>query len=1100
MDLRGIWRFRLDKEDEGIKKSWYQEMLENAIQISGTLQEQGYGDRIGEDTPFVDGLHDRLWFLREEMQDFRENGEVCVPFLAQPCRHYLGAAWYQRDLEISPEWENKSIELFMELVRWKTTVWIDDVCFGDFTSLCVPHRYHLGVLKPGRHVLTVRVDNRMILPYRPDAHGVSDSVGHTWNGIAGRVELAARDEVFIENIAAYPDCSLKTIRLKLQTGNDGEERGCWAVISGEALLCEKGEQFVFFLKKGQTSQEFEMRLREDALPWDEFSPVLHELAVSLYGEDGSLLTREKVSFGLRDITTEGRRFLLNGRVISFRGTHDGGCFPLTGYPAYELKEWRRICGICREWGLNHIRFHSWCPPEAAFLAADEAGIYLQIETGMWNYFIQGGEIEQELYRETDRILEAFGNHPSFLLLSSGNEPHGEYKPVVKKWVEYCRRVDNRHLYCAQSGWLWPIPPEKLEVTDYFYTCSRYNTSKMRGREGWFGADYQRYLEDMEAPFICHELGQYCSYPDFSQIEKFRGYLRPGNFVGFRNLARRHGLLGRNKDFVMASGHLQLLAYKEEIEANLRTPGFSGFSLLDLHDYPGQGGALVGLLDVFWDPKPYAEPGHFRRFCGATVPLARLERVNYRIGEKLCAEVEIACYEQQDYRGSRVYWRLLDESGEIHGQGCFAGQDIPTGGNTHVGRIEQPLETFPAPGRGLLEIGIEGTGVQNSWEIYVYPQKTDCRVPEGVLVAVTLADAMKGLAEGKKVLFLPRREMLHYNSPQLSPLPTFWNGRMGPKWSRGLGMWCNTEHGALASFPTESAAGWQWMEILENARGMNVEGLPEELAPFLCPIDDWNRSYRLALAFEARLNGGKLLVCSADLPGLAKENLAAAQLLQSFLTYMDSERFAPEVEVTEEQLGTFLLDTAIMIKKRVGIQLVEGFAPGEAEPETNPVKNLLDGDPNTYWLAGGNYGGSYPFTLELTVPEPVKLRGLRLLPRQNHRDWEGQVKACEVYAEQEDGWGKVYEGELSASAGTKEIFFSKAIVVSRLRLRLLEGFGADNLFFWDRREKVGFFSRRESYRDECASMAEVDFICVDAEETEAPCITYQDAATASEEIY
>ncbi len=1231
MNLQGTWRFCLDEQNVGVDEKWYCRRLPDRIQVSGILQAQGYGNVVTEDTPLVDGLHDRLWFLREEMRDFGWDGKVRVPFLAQPARHYLGAAWYQREIEIPAEWEGRSLSLFMELVRWESTVWIDEVCIGSFDSLCVPHRYNLGQLQAGIHCLTVRVDNGMLYPYRPDAHGVSDSVGHSWNGIAGRVELTAENAVSIQKFAVYPDYRTKSADVRVSLLNVGKAAGCrlfvYKTVNCSAAVClsapqdEAGnaqsgplpsEQVETVLDvtaaDGSTDLEFSVSFGDGAKCWDEFTPELQKLRLLLLTEDGEMLDQRILRFGLRNIAVSGRKFLLNGRTVSFRGTHDAGCFPLTGYPPSDVEAWRKIFLVCREWGLNHVRFHSWCPPEAAFQAADEIGLYLQVETGMWNYFSRYNEIEEQLFLETDRILEAYGNHPSFVMLSSGNEPHGEYKLVVTRWVEKYRQEDSRRLYCAQSGWLWPQAPEDLHSTDYLYTCSRYNTSKMRGREGWFGRDYSSYMRDIEAPFLCHELGQYCSYPDFGQIEKFTGYLQPGNYECYRKLAEGHGLLERNEDFVKASGMLQFLAYKEEIEANLRTPEFSGFSLLDLHDYPGQGGALVGLLDVFWESKPYADAEEFRRFCSPMVALARIPKATYGTDEIFQAEVEIACYEKEDIEGACPYWQVTDREGKVYFRRDFGEMTLRTGGNTFLGKLAFSLSELPAPcccylsvgiltdrgpaltGSGdhftergkssteggdylaesgrtctgaedyLAESGRNSTGggdylaesgricmgaedhlaesgrsctgaedhlaesgrtctgdrtllTENRWKFWVYPAEADCTVPEGIRITETLAETVRALGEGQKVLFLPRAEEIHYNSPLLSSLPVFWNGRMGPKWCRGLGMWCDSAHKALQEFPTESGMEWQWSEIVEGARGMNIEGLPGEIQPFLCPIDDWNRSYRLALAFEAELCGGKLLVCSADLLGDHEHRPAARQLLHSFLKYMDSADFAPKVSVTENQLKTFLADTTIMRRTGAKVRITEGYDPGRIMYEiagkktpaakaaaSNPVERLIDGDPNTFWLAGGAYGGSYPFTLEFETPEPVSVKGLLILPRQNHRDWEGQVKSYEVYVIKNGQWDKLCEGKLGASPDAKEILFPERITLTRLRLRLLEGFSARNTGYWDRKADIGFCFVQGEYVDSSVSIAEVDFLCDDFSEGKPLRVTYREGKTDSEEIY
>lgn len=1108
ISLHGEWGFKLDEENKGIEEKWYEQALDDSLILPGTLQMQGFGNEITKDTEFVHGLHDTLWFLREEYKEFAERDKVIVPFLSQPVRHYTGAAWYQKEIYIPEEWADKHVLLKLELTRWKTTVWVDDNCCGDCDSLCVPHEYELGRLAPGTHVVTIRVDNSMLYPYRPDAHGVSDSVGHSWNGIAGKIELIPKNCVWVENVQVYPDYKTKSAAVKLNIRNiAGKPQNCNITIkkhininTSEALVKET-EAFSADISGEEKVYEFILHMGEEASLWDEFTPVLHRLEIVLGDSVQNMLyDAREVTFGLRNISTDKRKFVLNGRNICFRGTHDAGCFPLTGYPSTDLKEWRHIMSVCRSWGLNHIRYHSWCPPEAAFIAADELGMYLQIETGMWNHFTLGGDIERQLYVETDRILKAFGNHPSFVLMSSGNEPHGNYKPVVTAWVAKYRKEDNRHLYCVQSGWGWPTKPEELHVTDYLYTCSRSGGSRMRGKHGWFGKDYSEYVSDLEVPFISHELGQYCSYPDFSIMDKFTGYLQPGNYEIIKEIARKHKLLHKNSDFVKASGILQTLAYKEEVEANLRTPEYSGFSLLDLHDYLGQGSALIGLLDAFWEEKPYSDAKQFRRFCADTVPLTRIKKATYKVDELLDAGIEISCYAASDINNATVYWRLEDADGTIYKSGIFEGCTIKTGGNTHIGRIIIKLDGLKTPSVYKFVVGISDTDVENDNKLWIYPAEPDFSVFKTVKITEKLEEAVTYLKNGEKVLFLPRFEDISHNSPPLSMLPIFWNGHMGPKWSRGLGIWCDTKHPALADFPTDCGMEWQWKEIVENARGLNIESLPEELEPFVWPIDDWNRSYKLAMAFEAKAYNGKLVVCSADLKNNLENRPAARQLLYSILSYMESDSFAPAVEVMKEHLNSFMFNTTIMKDLGVRVRVTEGC--GDGDNIKFPIENIIDCNPNTYWLSGGRDGGRYPFEIEFSVEQSIEAEGLYVMPRQNHRDAEGAVKNYEVYASM-DGTDreKICNGEFKASFDLQKIDFGRKVKLNKLYLRLLEGFGAEDVWYCARDK--GFYMKRGTYKDGCASLAEVMFICdesVKASDAGDTKIVYKDVGTASEEIY
>lgn len=101
---------------------------------------------------------------------------------------------------------------------------------------------------------------------------------------------------------------------------------------------------------------------KDVQLWDEFHPTLYKLTATLTQANQSD-TRE-VEFGMRTFTIQGRWFYVNGRKTMLRGTVENCDFPLTGYPPMDVESWERVFRICRNYGLNHMRFHSYCPPES----------------------------------------------------------------------------------------------------------------------------------------------------------------------------------------------------------------------------------------------------------------------------------------------------------------------------------------------------------------------------------------------------------------------------------------------------------------------------------------------------------------------------------------------------------------------------------------------------------------------------------------------------------------------------------------------------------------------------------------------------------------
>lgn len=1109
--LHGIWNFCLGKEGE-TEQTYITGELENIIHIPGILQAQGYGREITETTPWVSSLHDRLWFQREEYKT--EGDEINVPFLSQPPRHYLGKAWYEKSFQVPEDLEDCCFYFVMECVKWKTQVWLDSKYIGTEMSLCTPHTYCLGSLKGGDHRIRVCVDNGFQAPYRPDGHMVSDALGATWNGITGRVSIYAVPGVHMENIkvSAEPDFGKVVTAVTLKNLTGREQKG---------QLQIKEKKLNFIMKEQVKTVTIELSYPKESSVWDEFTPNLHQLKVIL-----SCLERQEtkeITFGFRKIEAKDGLFLVNNRPAFFRGTHSGGDFPLTGYPPSEVSYWRKLMVTCKNWGLNFIRFHSFCPPEAAFVAADEVGLYLQVECGMWNKFQDNCEMNEILWEETRRILDTFGNHPSFVMLSPSNEPGGDWYKPLTAWVSKCRAKDNRRLYTTQSGWPYPVEPAAIDGTDYVYFHrSGYGLQPggtIRNSQGWHGMDYRVSLKGIKYPVISHELGQWCSYPDFTVMDKFTGYLKPGNYRALKENAERNGVLNQNKEFAYLSGKLKVQLYKEEIEATFRTPHIYGFELLDLHDYLGQGTACVGLLDPFWEEKGFVTPEEFKTFCRETVLLIRLSKRVYTTEDVLECPVEICHFGREKINNAGIYWSIINRKKETVSRGEFPSIDLPVKKNIEVGTLKVDLKELSAPEVYEIQVGIRNTDLYNSWNFWLYEALEDTKAeshrenltetnkeaaPElisgnapkylsesgqknksedisesKVLYTHSLGQAMESLSLGHRVIFSPLPEHHRLDSPSLSLRPAFWNSQMGPTYSRGMGLVIREDHPALAYFPTRSYQEWQWEEILKGAYGLNLKEFPAELIPIVQPIDDYNRNYRQGMILECRVLEGSLLIVTADLDTDIEHRPAARLLKNSLLSYAVSSAFAPQTEVSTEVLSNAFFPRRIMLDCQVKAKLLpedKEESKSEGMELSIPSNNadysfFLDGNPNTFYT-GEQF--KYPFTLELESEREIEVIGLLYMPRQNEREHKGDIKGCLVQVYDNGGWKTVFEGELSSSYGPKEIIFREKITLSKIRFTALYGFSSKKLSYY-KETPEGWLSFTEDYKDTTAAIAELLFI-------------------------
>jgi len=930
VSLAGPWRFELDRNNKGIQEKWFARQLISKIDLPGSLPDQGIGDEVSVDTKWMGEIVDRSWFTAPEYEPYRLPGHVKVPFWLQPDKYYAGVAWYQRDVAIPEQWNSKRVVLTLERPHWETRVWIDGKALGSNDSLSTPHEYVLEAITAGRHQLTIRVDNGLPVDVGVNSHSISDHTQGNWNGIVGAIELRATPLVWLEETRLFPVSSNGEFRVISAIGNSTGLAGhgklsVFSIPQSGQKPSAKSAQLLTEMpvQWSPTGAVVECKC---SLPigdrglWDEFTPNIHSVRVELSTGD-----KKVIPLGMRQIGTQGTQFLINNRKTFIRGTLECCIFPKTGHPPTDVESWRRIVRIAKEHGLNLIRFHSWCPPQAAFVAADELGFYYQVEIASWanssTTLGDGKPVDEWLYREAERILKAYGNHPSFVLMPYGNEPGGEhYTQFLTKWLEHWKNADPRRLYTSASGWP-ELPENQFHVTPSprIQGWGQGLKSRINALPPETTTDYRDYISQRSVPVISHEIGQWCAYPNFEEIPKYTGYLKPKNFEIFRDSLAAHHMSGLAHKFLMASGKLQTLCYKEEIESALRTPGMGGFELLDLHDFPGQGTALVGVLDPLWDSKGYVTPQEFRRFCNSTVPLARLSKRVFTRNENLEAEVEVAHFGPAPLETASTSWRLHDELGKVEASGQLNRGRIPIGNNIQLGTVSLPLQTLHAPARYKLVISISQSAksangrderYENDWDIWVYSPEVEKAIPSDIRVVRELTpEALAALNAGGKVLLeIPPQHVKGDRRGQVALgfssifWNTAWTGRQPP---HTLGILCNPEHAALVGFPTQYHSNWQWWYVISRAGAMILDDLPAELNPIVQVIDDWATNRKLGLVLEAKMGHGKMLICSIDLESDLDGNPVARQLRHSLLSYMTSSHFTPTVTLSDEQLRTLI---------------------------------------------------------------------------------------------------------------------------------------------------------------------------------------------------
>lgn len=928
--LDGRWQFAMDTASVGESEKWYLTDLADSVQLPGT-------------TDLNKKSHKNSYHCNCLVNVMKKPlHKECHPYQDTTAYHYtreypfVGKAWYRRTIDVPRSFCDKNI--FLTLERTKVTkVWIDDQYIGENKLLSAKQIFDVTKhLTPGMHHLTIMVDNDPKLVPTGLSHIYSYDTQTNWNGILGEISLTARPSCFVARTDVFPNVKNREaqIRLRIKNTSKATQKVKIALSAHSWNVDEKQElatkEFSAIITTSDTVLCYTYPMGNAPLLWSEFTPALYRINVSLENQDEQL-DKVEVSFGMRDFFAHGSQFSINGHTIFLRGKHDGCVFPLTGHPPVDTTEWCRYFRICKDYGINHVRFHSWCPPQAAFLAADVTGVYVQAELPYWGYYgEQDSSLVAFMMNEANEIMEQNGNSPSFCMFSLGNELSGSRK-VMDQIVGDLKASFPRQLYSFGTNSVFndPNPGENDDFWPTVWTNGKAHANAENHVRSSFATNedetgglinafepstvrnYSKAIENYHLPIIGHEIGQFQIYPDYNELEKYKGVLKPLNYEVFQQNLERAGMGHQADAFFKSTGQSCLIQYREEIEAALRTPDFGGFQILDLQDYPGQATALVGILDPFMDSKGIITPQKFREFCSEVVPLLEMEKYCYSDSDHFSAKVLVANYSFSDLNSSTIKWvARVQRDSSILAKGDIVPKDIPAGELSLIGDISLVLNKIINPEKIIISIEIEGTTYRNEYPIWVYPSKRPQVEVNGVLVANAVTpEVLSTLNRGGNVLLMPDHERIKDHSVAPQFINEFWNWYMfrgicssnnRPLSAGTMGLLVDPQHPLFKNFPTEMHSNWQWWHIMKSSRPYILDGFLGEVEPVVQVIDNVYRNHKLGTVFEFKCGKGKVLVCTAQLRSII-DKPEVAQFLSCLADYAASEQFNPEIEMGVTQI-------------------------------------------------------------------------------------------------------------------------------------------------------------------------------------------------------
>lgn len=815
---------------------------------------------------------------------------------------FTGYAWFRRSLTLENDMTGFVSVLTLERTR-VSTLYIDGAEVGTCDSLCSTHRYDISsYMTAGTHEIVIRIAN---VGYKTGGgHMTSPDTQTNWLGIVGKM--------YIE---IYPKSYISDVRVIASADGALSVRGCViGADNADIMTTVTAPDGIRVLKASiiADGDTFEAQFKlENAQLWDEFERNVYRLTLQC-GEDIYNTTFGFVTFSHID-----RKLLVNGSESFLRGKHDGLIFPLTGYAPCDVNEWKERLKIAVSYGINHYRFHTCCPPDAAFTAADELGIYMEPELPFWGTIAAKGEEgynEEEqnyLINEGIRIIREFSHHPSFVMMSLGNELWGS-RERLGEIIDILRR-ENHSIYFTSGSNNFQFWPAEIPQEDFFAGVRLSRDRLFRGSYamcdaplGHIQTDKPNTVHDYDAiirgengsenegggtiqiqygtgvktvklnaadgsyiphkPVISHEVGQYDYFPDFDEMKMYTGPLKPRYLDIFRERLEEKGLYTQWRDFFEAVGAHCTQCYKDEIETALRSSELSGFQLLDLQDFNGQGVSLVGVLNAFMQSKGFITPEDWRGFCDSNVLLARFDKYVYGAKEKPAIEILLSSYGKNKIKGGAVKYSLISDELDISGSTEFTASDTRL---TPVGTFTPDFSGITKPQTAVLTLTLGE--LHNSYVFRLYP---DCNVEitengiktaDDELIFVGSTEKAKELiASGKKAMVITDGSKAIENAY----CADFWNYHMfrvisesmnKPVAPGTMGLLIDKDNKLLNDFPSEKFTTPQWYEAITHSKADILDDDPE-ITPIVQVVDNTERCHRLGMLYKK--NG--VLHCSIRL--------------------------------------------------------------------------------------------------------------------------------------------------------------------------------------------------------------------------------------------
>ena len=376
------------------------------------------------------------------------------------------AAVYRQSVYVPQKWDKRRVQLFIERPLGATHVRVNGAEAGGDSAQAVPHILNITkhIVAGQRNTIEIKID------------------GHDARGMLGAVELRSQPRnLYINKVTLHPKPYGATVGVETDLRGQSPDFSYY----GMQIMVQheyKDSAAIFLANEiiWGNHMEVEMGVPDQDRFWDEFHPNVFRLGLSVADDYQEML------FGMREAGVVDGQLFVNRRPIYLRGAVMDDYFPEWGRMPTDVATWEKMFRRLESMGLNHVRFNGFCPVEAAFTAADKVGMYLQPEA--------------KSAFELGRIADAFGHHPSLVLMSVGDSCYvwndGYIAPV---------KLNQNPIYGADLM-QYKLGVEQRLLND---SCGHFLLGGLCDRKGDFSGILHARWTDQDAGFAAVDFQQFC---------------------------------------------------------------------------------------------------------------------------------------------------------------------------------------------------------------------------------------------------------------------------------------------------------------------------------------------------------------------------------------------------------------------------------------------------------------------------------------------------------------------------------------------------------------------------------------------------------------